>query len=156
MKRARQRTRSTTNPTEHRIQSRDSASYLATNWIVLLASIYCLLLPVIHPRVQSILPERFHTCAAPRVCGRPCPLCGMTRAMERLETGDFEAARSMHPLVFPAAILIGIEIVARITIILTGLFGRIPKEAPRLDAAAHLLLLLSALAYSAVFMLGPS
>lgn len=42
-------------------------------------------------------------CLISRVIGRPCPACGMTRAMAALLRGEIGTAADYNRLVFPAA-----------------------------------------------------
>jgi hypothetical protein len=60
-------------------------------------------------------------CAIALFCHRPCPGCGMTRAIRLLVDGDVAASLRMHPLALPA--VVASVLVAFATVWATMTFG---------------------------------
>ena len=82
-------------------------AYRVANWVALGLAVYCLLLPLISPVMGRLLPGIWGRCAYQEMTGRPCPLCGLTRAFKDLARGDVGAALGHHryALVFAAAVM---------------------------------------------------
>ncbi|HEY3232030.1 MAG TPA: DUF2752 domain-containing protein [Roseiflexaceae bacterium] len=67
-----------------------------------------------------IVADHVSPCIFRSITGRPCPLCGMTRAMAHAGCGDFGQAWQSHPL-WPVLALIMAGLAA--SLLLDGIFG---------------------------------
>jgi hypothetical protein len=91
---------SSMNPTVQTSALRQATSVRARAFAVLAAAYlaYASLLPWL-PGVS--------VCLFRRLTGRRCPLCGLTRGLNRALRGDLSAARAANPLAVPAAAVLG-------------------------------------------------
>ena len=61
-----------------------------------------------------ILADRIPICPFRVVTGKPCPLCGLTRAFAHASHGDWALAQSSHPLwsiAFAAVVTLGLALI---------------------------------------------
>ncbi|MCE9612999.1 MAG: DUF2752 domain-containing protein [Lentisphaerae bacterium] len=93
-----------------------------------------------------------HACASRAYFGIPCPLCGLTRGLACLATGDLQRATAYNPLSVPVALVILAELCYRATA--TGRRGahRLARFS-RTDARLHQLALAAFIGYAIGFYL---
>ena len=129
-----------------------SRSYLRTNILILALSLYFLVLGPALSAVNALRPGLLPACSFESAFGRPCPLCGMTRATAALMHGDLRAAVRFNPLALPAALLVLMELAGRSALILAGRSREIPGQVMKLDAGLHIGLAAAITGYSAGLM----
>jgi|GEM_PF-5395021 hypothetical protein len=83
------------------------------------------------------LPAEMTTCGSIRMLGRPCALCGMTRAVASLLAGDPGGAHRYNPAVIPLAIVMLLEVVARLVLAIRRVPDAYRANVMRLDRATH-------------------
>ncbi len=115
--------------------------YRIVNWTLLGLVVYFLLLPVISPAMDRLMPGVWGQCAYRNLTGRPCPLCGLTHAFQALARADLQSARGYHRLVLFFASFMAVELIFRIVLLQ---LAPDPKRSAlfRFDLAAHGVLLL--------------
>lgn len=126
-------------------------SYRWVNGAALGLALYSLALPLcrlLPAWAAAFLPR----CAWRVLLGRPCPLCGMTRALAALARGDVQGAGAHHALVLPAALLLACELVGRTLMLGIGARHAIPRRVIRLDLWLHVTLLGLYLVYAVLFL----
>jgi hypothetical protein len=128
--------------------------YRNVNVAGLCLALFGLALPAIRPLLIGALPERWMECASPRWFGRPCPLCGLTRGVGALLSGDTRAASEWNPLAIPVLAWLAAEIVYRVAMLAVERRRPIPRVVMRADLALHAVLAAAYLAYAAGFVLG--
>ena len=89
--------------------------YKIISMVVLGLCVYGLLLPVISPVMNKILPQVW-TCPFLRVTGHDCPFCGITRGVTDMYTLNFDGASIVSMITF---MVILIESAFRTMILLT-------------------------------------
>jgi len=87
-------------------------TYKIVNWTAAGWLLYLLLLPFIS-KVMVIIAPSLWRCAYFTYTGTPCPLCGLTRALNSLIHGDIETALKFHRLILPVAGLLTAESIFR-------------------------------------------
>jgi len=78
--------------------------YKIVSMVVLGLCVYGLLLPVISPVMNKILPQVW-TCPFLRVTGHDCPFCGITRGVTDMYTLNFEGASVVSMIAFMVILL---------------------------------------------------
>ena len=94
---------------------------------------------------------RVQRCSFAKMFHRPCPGCGMTRAVELLLLGDWRASLHMHPLAVPMVVAGGTFALS--TVWATFLFGTPLVHRSRFGRAALALLASTYLATLALWVL---
>lgn len=128
--------------------------YRTVNLAGLILALYGLAQPVILPLLHRVLPDRWMECASLRLFGLPCPLCGLTRGLRALLSGDARTAAAWNPLVISVLVLLVAEIAYRTTLLVVERRRTMPRAVMRTDIALHGLLAAAYLAYAAGFILG--
>lgn len=113
-------------------------SYRVFNLTAAGLAIYFLLLPVISPVMEDLLPDLWR-CRYRASTGRDCPFCGVTRDMATLFTRGVTAEDVRNPLSLPLLTMILLEFVFRIG---TLVFIRESRIWIGFDIAVHSVLLL--------------
>ena len=113
-------------------------SYRVFNLTAAGLAIYFLLLPLISPVMEDLLPDLWR-CRHRASTGRDCPICGVTGDMTTLFTRGATAAGIRNPLSLPLMTLILLEFVFRIG---TLVFIRESRIWIGFDIVVHSVLLL--------------
>ena len=112
--------------------------YRIFNLTVAVLAVYFMLLPVISPVLEDVLPDLWR-CRYRASTGRDCPFCGVTTDMETLFTSGVYPESVRNPLTLPLLTIILLEFIFRIG---TIAFNRESMIWIKFDIAAHSLLLL--------------
>jgi len=88
-------------------------SYRVFNLTAAGLALYFLLLPVISPVMEDLMPGLWH-CRYRASTGRDCPFCGVTGDMATLFTGGVAAEGIRNPLSLPLLTMILLEFAFRI------------------------------------------
>jgi len=136
------------------MMKRPHDSYAELNWTILGLMLGCLAVAFGMAAFHAMLPGVLPTCMSKIVFGRPCPLCGLTRAFSALARGEFGEAQELNTLAIPCAILLIIEIVYRVILILVGRERYLPAWLARADILVHGALMVAYVIYSALLMSG--
>ena len=128
-------------------------SYRILNRVVLGIVIACLALPIPLTYLSRVAPGWMPVCASRLFFGKPCPLCGMTRALATLMTGDIHEAQSLNALALPFFFLLLLELAWRVHLSFLPIpADRYPRLA-RIDLYVHLAAIAAYLLYSFRFLL---
>jgi hypothetical protein len=133
---------------------REAGEYRQINVAALAVACAGLVLPLLLAPLQRSAPRLLPRCASQAIFGRPCPMCGLTRALAALERGDAETARTLNPLALPVAALLAAEIGWRLAILLGGRRGPRLRAIVLVDAVLHTALAGLYLGYCAAFLSG--
>jgi len=113
-------------------------SYRVFNLTAAGLAIYFLLLPVISPVMEDLLPDLWR-CRYRESTGRDCPFCGVTSDIATLFTRGVTAPGILNPLSLPLLTMILLEFVFRIG---TLVFVRESRIWIGFDIAVHSVFLL--------------
>lgn len=102
--------------------------------------------------LAPLLPEFLRACSSQLLFNRPCPLCGMTRALAALTLGHAADARALHPFAAPALVALLLELLLRAAGS-TDAGARALHRARRADLLAHAALAVLYILYTALFYL---
>jgi len=126
--------------------------FRASNRLILAALLGALALAWAALRLGAAVPGGLSLCAAQRLCGLRCPLCGLTRGLDALARGDLAAARAHHPWTIAVAAALVIELVGRALAAAAPLSEALIPRLRRADALAHGAAALAYLAYAVFFL----
>ncbi len=115
-------------------------TYKTVNWVILGLMLYLLSLPFLSPLFEKCFPRVSGVCLYRELSGKPCPLCGMTRAVGAVLRGDFHRAVSLNPLSIFAVLFILSEVIFRAVLLCLNINRRSRPLLVRADIFAHLLL----------------
>ena len=116
--------------------------------------LYLLALPILSPLLERCLPGVWGLCPYRELSHKPCPLCGATRAVGAVLTGDFRSAVALHPLSLLAVLFILCEMIFRAALLLLRTSRRSRLLLVQIDICAHTLLAVILICYIAEFMCG--
>jgi hypothetical protein len=116
-------------------------------WLTLGLSI----LPLVMIPAAPYLPWPVSRCFSLRFLGRPCPMCGLTRGLYLLARSRLAEAGDCSPLAFPAAVLLGAELLYRAGAAAVQLPARYAAAVARADVVVHAGLAACYLVYASVF-----
>jgi hypothetical protein len=115
-------------------------AYRIVNWLLLGFMLYLLALPFLSPLLEKFLPSVWGICPYREICGQPCPLCGMTRAVGAVLRGDFHRAVLLNPMSIFAVLFIFSEVIFRAVLLCLHISRRFRSLLVRADIFVHLLL----------------
>lgn len=124
------------------LTNRDSGrqTYRIVNWVIFGLMLYLLALPFLSPLLEKCFPSVWGVCPYRELSGKPCPLCGMTRAAGAVLRGDFHRAVSLNPLSIFAVLFILSEVIFRVVLLCLNINRRSRPLLVRADIFAHVLL----------------
>ncbi|MHC4394880.1 MAG: DUF2752 domain-containing protein [Planctomycetota bacterium] len=115
-------------------------TYRIINWVVLGLMLYLVALPFLSPLLEKCFPSVWGVCPYLKLSGKPCPLCGGTRAVGALLCGNFHRAVSLNPLSILAVPLILSEAIFRALLLCSHISPRSCPLLVRTDILTHVLL----------------
>lgn len=126
--------------------------YNIFNWILIVLVLAMVFLPFISRVVNHIFPITYG-CLSYRFLGKTCPLCGFTRDIRNIISGNIFAAK-LNLLSIPAVLLGIFEIFFRIKILLSReklMKKSIRSKIIKFDVIYHLLICFSFITYGVLF-----
>ena len=128
-------------------------NYRRFNIILLIALLLLGPALVLAPWIREHSGALYPACALETLVGRSCPMCGLTTGLRDLVTGNMHTS-SGHPLTYPAALIILLEIAGRALLCKRALSAEFVRRAARWDGRLHVVLLLLYITYCLAFYIG--
>jgi hypothetical protein len=128
-------------------------AYRIVNWVILGLMLYMLALPWLSPLFKKCLPSICGVCPYRELSGKPCPLCGMTRAVGAILHGDFQSGVSLNPLSIFAVLFMLFEAIFRALLLHWHISPQRRSSLVRADISAHVLIGAAFICYLVTFFL---